>query len=82
MRIVRMRTLGMLGIGFLAGSRAGRGPWEKAQAGMDQIKDKVGGGSHGLREQWRDVVEWIQRRHPQPDQPADDRNLKQALPRA
>ena len=43
MRIVRMRTLGMLGIGFLAGSRAGRGPWEKAQASMDQIKDKVGG---------------------------------------
>jgi hypothetical protein len=38
-----MRTLGMLGIGFLAGSRAGRGPWEKAQASMDQIKDKVGG---------------------------------------
>ena len=43
MRIVRMRTLGMLGIGFLAGSRAGRGPWDKAQASMDQIKDKVGG---------------------------------------
>jgi hypothetical protein len=42
-----MRTLGMLGIGFLAGSRAGRGPWEKAQASMGQIKDKVGGGSPG-----------------------------------
>lgn len=43
MKLVRMRTLGMFGIGFLAGSRAGRGPWEKAQASMDQIKDKVGG---------------------------------------
>jgi hypothetical protein len=42
-----MRTLGMFGIGFLAGSRAGRGPWEKAQSSMDQIKDKVGGGSMG-----------------------------------
>ena len=43
MKIVRMKTLGMLGIGFLAGSRAGRGPWEKAQASMDQLKGKVGG---------------------------------------
>ena len=47
MKLIRMKTLGMLGIGFLAGSRAGRGPWEKAQASVDQIKDKVGGGSMG-----------------------------------
>lgn len=47
MKLFRMRTLGMLGIGFLAGSRAGRGPWEKAQASMGQIKDKVGGGASG-----------------------------------
>jgi hypothetical protein len=49
MKLFRMKTLGMLGIGFLAGSRAGRGPWEKAQASMDQIKGKVGGstGSSG-----------------------------------
>ncbi|HET9770935.1 MAG TPA: hypothetical protein VFS16_08600 [Acidimicrobiia bacterium] len=49
MKLFRMRTLGMLGIGFLAGSRAGRGPWEKAQESMDQIKGKVGGstGSSG-----------------------------------
>ncbi len=48
MKLVRMRTLGMLGIGFLAGSRAGRGPWEKAQESMGQIKGKVGGsGSTG-----------------------------------
>ncbi|HYT40691.1 MAG TPA: hypothetical protein VEN99_14315 [Acidimicrobiia bacterium] len=44
MKLFRIRTLGMFGIGFLAGSAAGRGPWEKAQAGMDQIKDKVAGG--------------------------------------
>jgi hypothetical protein len=43
MKLVRMRTLGMFGIGFLAGSRAGRGPWEKAQASMEQIKGKVNG---------------------------------------
>ena len=47
MKLVRMRTLGMFGIGFLAGSRAGRGPWEKAQSSMDQIKGKVNGESTG-----------------------------------
>ena len=45
MKLVRVKTLGLFGLGFLAGSRAGRGPWEKAQAGMDQIKGKVAGGS-------------------------------------
>ena len=47
MKLFRMKTLGVLGIGFLAGSRAGRGPWEKAQEGMGQLKGKVGGGSMG-----------------------------------
>lgn len=41
MKLFRMRTLTMFGIGFLAGSAAGRGPWEKAQQSMDQIKGKV-----------------------------------------
>jgi hypothetical protein len=45
MKLLKMRTLGLFGLGFLAGSKAGRGPWEKAQAGMDQIKDKVSGSS-------------------------------------
>jgi hypothetical protein len=44
MKLLRMKTLSMFGIGFLAGSAAGRGPWEKAQASMDQIKGKVSGG--------------------------------------
>ena len=43
MKLIRMKTLGLFGLGFLAGSRAGHGPWEKAQAGMDQIKEKVSG---------------------------------------
>ncbi|HVW33348.1 MAG TPA: hypothetical protein VHL53_12475 [Acidimicrobiia bacterium] len=43
MKLLRMRTLGMFGIGFLAGSAAGKGPWEKAQAGMDMLKGKVSG---------------------------------------
>jgi hypothetical protein len=47
MKLLKMRTLGVFGLGFLAGSRAGQGPWEKAQAGIDQIKDKVGGTSMG-----------------------------------
>ena len=35
----------MFGIGFLAGSAAGRGPWEKTQATMDELKGKVSGGA-------------------------------------
>jgi hypothetical protein len=45
MKLLRMRTLGMFGIGFLAGSAAGRGPWEKTQATMDELKGKVSGGA-------------------------------------
>jgi hypothetical protein len=45
MKLLRMKTLGMFGIGFLAGSAAGRGPWEKTQATMDQLKGKVSGGA-------------------------------------
>jgi hypothetical protein len=47
MKLFRMKTLGVLGIGFLAGSAAGRGPWEKTQATMDQLKEKVSGGMDG-----------------------------------
>jgi hypothetical protein len=47
MKLFRMRTLGAFGMGFLAGSAAGKGPWEKAQASMEQIKGKVAGGSLG-----------------------------------
>ena len=47
MKLVKMRTLGMFGIGFLAGSRAGTGPWEKAQAGIDQLKGKMNSGDGG-----------------------------------
>ena len=35
----------MFGIGFLAGSAAGRGPWEKTQANLDQLKGKMSGGA-------------------------------------
>lgn len=45
MKLLRIRTLGMFGIGFLAGSAAGRGPWEKTQATMDELKGKVSGGA-------------------------------------
>ena len=44
MKLVRMRTMGLFGLGFLAGSRAGRGPWEKAEATVGQLKDKM---NHG-----------------------------------
>jgi len=47
MKLFRMRTLGAFGLGFLAGSRAGRGPWEKAEATAEQLKGKMNGGMGG-----------------------------------
>jgi hypothetical protein len=52
MKLFRIKTLTMFGIGFLAGSAAGRGPWEKTQASLEEVKGKVsermnGGGQHG-----------------------------------
>lgn len=47
MKLFRMKTLATFGIGFLAGSAAGRGPWEKTQASMEEIKDKVSGSING-----------------------------------
>ncbi len=57
MKLFRPKTLALFGIGFLAGSRAGHGPWEKAQAGIGQMKDKISGGSGstsstGIDGQW------------------------------
>ncbi|HEY4408514.1 MAG TPA: hypothetical protein VGO87_01420 [Acidimicrobiia bacterium] len=47
MKLFRMRTMSAFGLGFLAGSRAGRGPWEKAEATFGELKGKVNGGSMG-----------------------------------
>jgi len=47
MKLFRMKTLATFGIGFLAGSAAGRGPWEKTQASMEDIKGKVSGSMDG-----------------------------------
>ena len=45
MKLLRVRTLATFGIGFLAGSAAGPGPWQKAQAGLGELKGKVAGGN-------------------------------------
>jgi hypothetical protein len=47
MKLFRIKTLATFGIGFLAGSAAGRGPWEKAQASMEEVKGKVSGRMNG-----------------------------------
>jgi hypothetical protein len=47
MKLFRMKTLATFGIGFLAGSAAGRGPWEKTQASVEDIKGKVAGSTNG-----------------------------------
>ena len=48
MKLFRMKSLSMFGLGFLAGSAAGRGPWEKTQETMGQLKDKVNNGQGGI----------------------------------
>jgi hypothetical protein len=47
MKLFRMKTLATFGIGFLAGSAAGRGPWEKTQAGMEEMKGKLSEAMNG-----------------------------------
>ena len=47
MKLFRMKTLATFGMGFLAGSAAGRGPWEKTQASMGDLKEKVSGSMNG-----------------------------------
>jgi hypothetical protein len=47
MKLFRMKTLATFGIGFLAGSAAGRGPWEKTQASLEELKGKVAGSMNG-----------------------------------
>ncbi len=42
MKILRLRRLTLLGLGFLLGSRAGRGPWDKAVGAWNQVQDKAG----------------------------------------
>jgi len=47
MKLFRIKTLATFGIGFLAGSAAGPGPWQKAQASMGEIKGKISGSMDG-----------------------------------
>ncbi len=44
MKVFRIRRMTLLGLGFLLGSRAGRGPWDKAVATWSQVQDKAGAG--------------------------------------
>jgi hypothetical protein len=45
MKVFGMRRMGLLGIGFLLGSRAGRGPWNKAMDAWNQVQRKTGVGN-------------------------------------
>ena len=47
MKLFRIKTLATFGIGFLAGSAAGPGPWQKAQASLEEMKGKVSGSMNG-----------------------------------
>jgi hypothetical protein len=43
-KILRWRRMTLLGLGFLLGSRAGRGPWDKAAATWGAVQSKAGSG--------------------------------------
>ena len=45
MKVFGFRRMTLLGIGFLLGSRAGRGPWDKAMGAWNQLQSKTGVGT-------------------------------------
>jgi len=45
MKVFGMRRMALLGVGFLLGSRAGRGPWDKAVDAWNQFQNKTGVGT-------------------------------------
>jgi hypothetical protein len=51
LRLLRPKRVFFLGLGFLLGSRAGRGPWDKAVALAGEVQgkaqSKLGGGGFG-----------------------------------
>jgi hypothetical protein len=42
MKIFRVRRMTLFGLGFLLGSRTGRGPWDKTVKTWNQVQDKAG----------------------------------------
>ncbi|MGH8972910.1 MAG: hypothetical protein ACRD0C_06865 [Acidimicrobiia bacterium] len=48
MKLFKPTTMAIFGLGFLAGSRSGRGPWNAFENKVSQLQNRTGGGNdHG-----------------------------------
>ncbi len=44
MKLFKPTRMAFFGLGFLAGSRAGRGPWDAVENKVSQLQHRTGGG--------------------------------------
>ena len=52
MKLFKPTTIAIFGLGFLAGSRAGRGAWDAVENKVSQLQNRGGGGDsygNGMR---------------------------------
>ena len=52
MKLFKPTRMAIFGLGFLAGSRAGRGPWDAVESKFSQLQNRTGGGKgygNGMR---------------------------------
>jgi hypothetical protein len=43
MKLFKPTRMAIFGLGFLAGSRAGRGPWDAVEKKISQLQNRTGG---------------------------------------
>jgi hypothetical protein len=52
MKLFKPTTMAIFGLGFLAGSRSGKGPWNAFENKVSQLQNRTGGGKgsgNGMR---------------------------------
>jgi hypothetical protein len=47
MKLFKPTRMAFFGLGFLAGSRAGRGAWDAVENKVSQLQHRTGGGDYG-----------------------------------
>ena len=47
MKLFKPTTMAVFGLGFLAGSRSGRGPWNAVENRISQLQSRTGGDMSG-----------------------------------
>jgi hypothetical protein len=45
MKLFKPTTMAIFGLGFLAGSRSGKGPWNAFENKVSQLQNRTGGGN-------------------------------------